>query len=71
MTKNEAYEIVFTKIGRNFSVKYLYDTNKAYVFIGKAKNREWIPDTQIVAVNKQSGKMGFSGFSDQDAINHC
>ena len=67
-TKNEAADLVKKSIGTTMSVSLLRDHSNAFVFLCTATDPEAIPNKIIAAVNKDSGNIGYSLLSVEDAV---
>lgn len=64
---NEAAEAVKKEFDvKMYDVKAVKTDGRAFVFLCRNKDKDAIPDMMIVAVNKATGKLGYSVF-DLDA----
>ena len=70
ISKNEAMSKLESEIKESHTVRFYEEHPEAYVFICKNKITDAIPDTIFAAVNKRSGKMGYSVY-DIDAAIDC
>ena len=71
MTRNEALKKVTMKMGKGFTISKLKDDRRAYLFLAKATDPSVIPSKLVCAVNRESGEMGFSIISVEEAIDAC
>lgn len=65
--QKNAISIVKNKF-KGYGVKKVKETAKVFLFICEAPDRESIPSKMAVAVNKNSGKIGMSITSYDEAI---
>ena len=65
--QKKAIEIVRSKF-KGFGVNKVKETSDVFLFICKSPDRESIPNQMAVAVNKNSGKIGMSIISYDEAI---
>lgn len=69
--ERKAKNIVESEYGDGRKVKPLGDKGRAFVFLCENKNPNIIPSKIVVAVNKETGKIGASIHSENDAIKGC
>lgn len=67
ITKDEAIKIAIKEFN-GYSIKFLEENNGVFVFLCSAQDKEQIPDKIVTAINKNTGKIGYSIISIEDAI---
>lgn len=71
MTKNEAAKIAYDELDKTMSIKDIEEREEAYIFLCESPDPNIIPSKLIAAVNKKTGKTGFSILSIEDAVKGC
>lgn len=71
MNKKDAIEIVNKELSDTMTIKFVKETDGAFVYLCEANNPDVIPNKVAAAVNKLTGRIGWSVCSAEEAIKNC
>lgn len=71
VNRKDAMEIVNKELDNGMTIEFIKETDGAFAYLCEADNPDIIPNKVAAAVNKTTGRIGWSVLSAEEAIKNC